>query len=190
MIAVSTTHSRGRAHRWARLSLALTLASVAVLSGTAASAMGYLPAPPSLSVSPAPASTPFAGPASLHLGFMPAGSNCTASSLSRPYRLPEDGRGQIDLSGTLSGHCSLGDWAEVFMATSFGNPWTGTYRVDVSLGVSTSPTSPPLQTLLTAFLYLPVSNSLLTFIVRVDLGAVFPAGGVSMNVAFAGPVPA
>ncbi|MHB1434519.1 MAG: hypothetical protein ACYCPN_01230 [Thermoplasmata archaeon] len=166
----------------------LTMASVVILTGTAASAMGYIPAPPSPSHGPLPATAPFAGPATLYLGFMPAGSECTLTSPTHPYQLPKDGEGQIELSVASSGNCSAGDWDEVFSATSIGNPIAGVYRVEVSIGVSTGPGAGLNRSVLRAFFYMPFTDHLLSLTVRVDLGPVFPAGGVSMNVAFVGPI--
>ena len=188
MFADHPAHRRGSAPRGVRLGLAFAVASAMVLSGTAASAMGYLPAPPSLTASPVP-TNPFGGPASLYLGFMPPGSNCTVTSPSHPYGLPGDGQGQMNLSGTSSGSCSVGDWDEVLSASSFGNSVAGVYRVEVSLATSASPDGYPLHSRITGFIDLPVTARLLTLILRIDVGAVFPAGGLSINLAFSGPVP-
>ena len=188
MIADRPAYRRGSAHRGVQFVLAFAVASAMVLSGTAASAMGYLPAPPSLPSSPTPTS-PFSGPASLYLGFMPPGSNCTVTSPSHPYGLPEDGQGQMNLSGTSSGSCSVGDWDEELLATSFGNSVAGVYRVEVSLTTSASPNGYPLHSRITGFIYLPVTPRALTLILRIDVGAVFPAGGLSVNLAFSGPTP-
>jgi len=183
-----TLHGR-HSSRLARLSWAIAIVSMIVLGGTAASAMGYLPPPPNLPASPGVAQTPFAGPASLHLGFIPQTTNCTVTSISQPYQLPRDGQGQMVLSGNPSGRCRLGDWAEVFSASSLENPMAGVYQVQVSMADAWIPGSPMNSSLLSAYFYLPISNSLLTLTIRIDLGVVFPAGGVSMNVAFAGPFP-
>lgn len=179
----------GRARSSSLLSLILILASAGILVGTSASAMGYLPPMPGSSAGPMAATSPFGGPASLHLGFMPAGSTCTVTSASNPYRMPEDGNGQIDLATNSSDGCSPGDWAEVFSATSVGNPTAGLYRIEVSIGIATRPAADLVRSVLTAFLRLPISEVLLTLSVRVDVGAVFPSGGISMNFAFEGPLP-
>jgi|SRR5579875_269738 hypothetical protein len=189
MAAPTVAFHHLKAARVARLSLAVAIVSIVVLGGTAASALGYLPAPPSLSASPGSPPTPFAGPATLHLGFIPETTNCTVTALSQPYRFPRDGQGEMVLSGNPAGRCRLGDWAEVFSASSFGNPVAGVYRVQVSMADSWSSGSPVNSSLLSAYFYLPITSSLLTLTIRIDLGAVFPAEGVSVSVAFAGPFP-